>query len=228
MSTEAGDGIKVVENGGSHSYVVSVEVDDDTIKIEDGKLVATAQVPEVDDVTVKLNGDGKLSVPIDEDTIYVDGGQLKAKQADPVEVDDVTIVYNSEGKLEAVKQALDIDEKTIQLINDKLTVAIDNDTIVFDSEHGWLKVDGSIDFAAENGLYLRDNSETDTVYIGIDYDSETMKIVDGKLTAIGDPLPKPYLPDTWLHSNSECELEWGEPETVPVDEETIIYNPEKD
>lgn len=121
----------------------------------------------------------------------------------------------------------DIDEKTIQLINDKLSVAIDNDTIVFDSENNWIEIANSLDIEPGEGIEFLDLN--DKVVVKAKIDSETMRFgPDGELVAIGDPLPKPYLPDTWLHSTSEGELEWGEPETVPVDEETIIYNPEKD
>ena len=100
----------------------------------------------------------------------------------------------------------DIDEKTIQLINDKLSVAIDNDTIVYDSENNVIRVAGSLDLEYGNGLELLDFG--DSLLLKAKIDSETMRFgPDGELVAIGDPLPKPYLPDTWLHSNCEGELE---------------------
>ena len=225
MDVRSADGsVKVTEGG--HAWDLSLPLDNDTIKLDNGKIVATAQVPEIDNSTIVFNSNSELSVPIDEDTIYLEGGKLKAKQVE-VKVDNETIIVNSEGEFEAVKQMPDIDEKTIQLINDKLAVAIDNDTIIYDSENNWIEIANSLDIEPGDGIEFLD--QDDKVIIKAKIDSETMRFgPNGELVAIGDPLPKPYLPDTWLHSNCEGELEWSEPETVPVDEETIIYNPEKD
>lgn len=124
--------VKVTE--GAHKWDISVPIDNDTIKLEGGVIKATTQVPKVDGETIILEDD-KLKVNADNDTIYVEGGKLKAKQTPEVEVDEITIIKNSEGKLEATKQMPDIDNKTLVVKNDLLQVAIDNQSIMYDSEN---------------------------------------------------------------------------------------------
>ena len=68
----------------------------------------------------------------------------------------------------------DIDEKTIQVKNDKLQVSIDNETIVYDSENAWIEVPNRL-LQTENGIYAREDSEG-TLYIGVYSDDKTLGV----------------------------------------------------
>ena len=50
------------------------------------------------------------------------------------DIDNVTIIV-SEGKLTAVNQSPEIDDKTLVIKDDKLQVAIDNKSIVYDADN---------------------------------------------------------------------------------------------
>ena len=187
---KSNDGSVTVTTSG-HDYDLSLPLDNDTIVFEGGVIKATAQVPEVDDVTVKLDDNGKLSVPIDNDTIFVEGGKLKSKGNEP---DGEMIDVNSEGKL---------------------TLNIDNKTIIYNEVSGELEAPLH-NLTAENGLYVL--SSGDGFIVGANVDNKTIFInSEGKLE--GAPS---VLIDEKTIKNSEGII------YTNIDNETIIYNPDKD
>lgn len=210
------DGSVKVTEAGLEAWDLSLPLDNDTIVLDGGVIKATTQVPEVDNVTIKLVDD-KLSVPIDNDTIFVEGGKLKA-QTMP-EVDNETIIINSEGKLEAVNQMPAIDEKTLVIKDDKLQVAIDNDTIVYDSENEWIEVPNRV-LQTENGIYARVDSE-ETLYIGTYTDDKTLGINnDGELGVKIDDETIVYDKDNdWIEVNYQT-VEFDDGLIAEVDSET--------
>lgn len=135
------------------------------------------------------------------------------------EVDNETIIINSEGKLEAVNQMPAIDEKTLVIKDDKLQVAIDNDTIVYDSENEWIEVPNRV-LQTENGIYARVDSE-ETLYIGTYTDDKTLGINNaGELGVKIDDETIVYDKDNdWIEVNYQT-VEFDDGLIAEVDSET--------
>ena len=210
---ETESGIYAIED--SETLRVGVNVDNKTIIINsEGQLEGAPNVL-TDDKTILKNSENVISVNIDNDTIVYDeeenwlevphqtvefgDGLITVENSEGivvnVNVDEKTIFINDSGQLEGAPNVL-VDDKTINIDSENIiSVNIDNTTIVYDEDEDHLEVPNKY-FDVENGLYLRDDSET--LYIGIDLDGETLFI------------------------NSEGKLE-GAP-NVLVDNETIIQD----
>lgn len=189
---------------------VAVKVDDLSIKFDsEGKLYAIPE-PLFDGVATKVNP--KTSVYDSEsiDVLFNSEAGLRVNSENELEVvldsealafkdgaiqvlfDHETIVLDSEGQL-----SVPVDEETLVLNSEgKIVVNVDNETIVYKDS---IVVDSEGSEGHDGIFKLR-----------VPIDNETIRLnSEGKLEA--DALPKPYLPDTFLHIDSETmSPEWRE------------------
>lgn len=177
-----------------------VNVDNTTITInEDNQLtVAAAPTVEIDDKTIKLDGNDALEVnidnntiqydssncvhvPIDDQTIKMDSSVLKvnidnstikkddSSNALKVNIDESTIVLNGEGKLSAVGGG-----------GGGSDISVDNTTITKNSNN-------IISVNYGNTLWVHEDQTTHQTKLDVDYDSNTMCISNNELAVNYDP-----------------------------------------
>lgn len=190
---------------------LDVDVDEKTIIKKNGLITAN-----IDEDTIIYNSEeNHIEVPHVlfniEDGLYV---REDSELYIGVNVDKKTIFINSQGELEGAPNVL-VDGKTIVIDSENIiSTNIDKETIIYNEDKEWLEVPNKF-FDAENGLYLRDTSET--IYIGIDLDGETLFInSEGKL----EGAPNVLVDGTTIIQDENDII------SVHYDHDTIVYNSE--
>ena len=187
-----------------------------------------------DDKTFKANSEGFLGVNIDNDTIvynnskdwievpnqfvefengiYVTEGSEGIKVG--ANVDNKTIFINSEGQIEGAPNVLVDGITIVQDSENVISVPIDHETIIYNPDQEWIEVNDK-DIEPESGIYFRDTSET--LYIGVDIDGETLFInSEGKLAGA----PNVLVDGTTIIQDDNDVI------SVHYDHDTIVYNSE--
>lgn len=166
----------------------------------------------VDSETIVIDSTGRLTLPLDFKTLVIDSEKKIAAN-----IDGITIILNSEGKLAATGVEAGV---AVELVDSEGT-GVKTIHVLYDSEKGlgvdsenrlFVKFDSETILADKNGvLYIPFDSETIIINsegkICVPIDNETIRVnSEGLLEA--DSLPKPVLPETFLHVNSEGKAEW--------------------
>lgn len=165
----------------------------------------------VDGLTIKFNSEGKLvgyPEPLHDgvathvvygtsewdseaiNVLFNEEAGLMVNSENELEVKIVEpLHFDSEGKVE-----LKIDD-TLKIENGELGVDLDRETLVLNSEGKIIVPIDKRTLVMENGQMI------------VPIDDDTIRVSsEGKLEA--DSLPKPLLPETFLHVNSELVVEW--------------------
>ena len=211
LNTE--NGIYTRESEGE--LYIGANVDNKTIFINNAGQLEGAPNVLVDDETIHINSENVISVNIDNETIVYD------EENDWLEVAHRMLqtengIYAREDS-EVLFIGVLNDDKTIKANSEGyLGINIDNDTIVYNNTRDWIEVPHQF-LETENGLYVRETSEG--VAIGAFVDDKTIFInSEGQL----EGAPNVKVDNRTIVIDSENVI------SVPIDEQTIIYNEDQE
>lgn len=171
---------------------IFIKVDDLSIKFDsEGRLYAIPE-PLFDGVATKVNPKTSAYDSESIDVLYNKEAGLMVNSENELEVKIVEpLHFDSEGKIELL-----IDD-TLKVENGELGADLDLETLVLNSE-------GKIIVPIDKRTLVMENGQ-----LIVPVDDSTIRVnSEGKLEA--DSLPKPLLPETFLHVNSELVVEWRE------------------